>query len=109
YMSSSTFWKMVEHQRNYYGHSIVAINYHQFGKNSGKVESLIPLDMDKVQIYIDDKGLLGKEANAIYYIYTDKNGKQYKFKNSEVLHFIGMTRDGIQGMAIKDYLRTLID
>ncbi|KRG15610.1 hypothetical protein ACA30_05835 [Virgibacillus soli] len=108
-MSSSTFWKMVEFQRLYYGHSVVAINYHQFGKDAGKVKSLVPLEMNSVEIWIDDKGILGEESNPIYYIYTDRNGKEYKFKNSEVLHFLGMTKDGIQGMAIKDYLNTLID
>ncbi|GIN59236.1 phage portal protein [Lederbergia ruris] len=109
FMSSSTFWKMVEFQRLYYGHSVVAINHHPIGKDAGKVKSLVPLEMDNVEIWIDDKGILGEESNPIYYIYTDRNGKQYKFKNSEVLHFLGMTKDGIQGMAIKDYLKTLID
>ncbi|MBP1967983.1 HK97 family phage portal protein [Virgibacillus natechei] len=108
-MSSSTFWKTVEFQRNYFGHAIVAIDYHKFGKDAGKVKSLIPLDMSTVDIWIDDRGILGSENNAIYYIYIDQRGHQYKFKNSEVLHFIGMTKDGMQGMAIKDYLKTLVE
>jgi HK97 family phage portal protein len=104
-MSSSTFWKMVEYQRNYYGHSVVAINFNQF---SGRVESLIPLEMEHVKILIDDKGLLGDELNALYYTYTVQ-GKTYNFKHDSVLHFLGLTKNGVQGMAIKDYLKTLVE
>src|SRR5699024_4546613 len=109
-MSSSTFWKMVEYQRSYYGHSVVVIDAHKRGKNAGKVKQLIPLNMENVEIWIDDAGLLD-DTNSIYYIYTAQKGKkkvEYKFKNSEVLHFLGMTADGIQGMAVKDYLKTLV-
>lgn len=107
-MSSSTFWKMVEYQRNYYGHSVVAIDYHKRGRQAGRVKQLIPLNMANMKIWVDDVGLLDDDS-SIYYVYTNKQGRQFKFKNSEVLHFLGMTSDGIQGMAVKDYLKTLID
>lgn len=109
YMSSSTFWKSVEFNRSYHGHAIVAINYYRVGKNAGKVKSLIPLNMENVDTWIDDKGILSDEMNTMYFIYTDKNGKQYKFKSNEVLHFIGLTRDGFTPMPVREYLSTLID
>ncbi|MDO7487037.1 phage portal protein [Peribacillus frigoritolerans] len=102
-MSSSDFWKMVEYQRNYYGHSVVVIET----APNGQVKGLHPLDMAKVQIWIDDKAVIGKDS-AIWYVYQGTNA-EYKFRSDEVLHFKGMTRDGIQGMAIKDYLATTIE
>ncbi|MBM7598477.1 HK97 family phage portal protein [Virgibacillus halotolerans] len=108
YMSSSTFWGIVELNRSYYGHAVIVIDYHQVGKDAGKIKSLIPLDMSKVETWIDDKGIISNEIHAVYFLYTDKNGKMYKFKSSEVLHFIGLTRDGFTPMPIKDYLGTLV-
>lgn len=107
-MSSSTFWKVVEFNRNEYGHSIVYIDTQKTGRNAGKVLGLYPFDMNSISILVDDKGILGR-TNSIWYIYSDNSGKEYKLTNDEVLHFFGMTNDGIQGMAVKDYLRTIIE
>ena len=102
-MSSSDFWKMVEYQRNYFGHAIVAIET----APNGRVNGLHPLNMENLQIYVDDASIIGK-STGIWYVYTD-GVKEYKFSSDEVLHFKGLTRDGIHGMAIKDYLRTTIE
>ncbi|MFD2681208.1 phage portal protein [Bacillus seohaeanensis] len=107
YMSSSTFFKAVEWNRLYYGHSIVYIDTIKAGRHAGRVKGLYPLDMDKVEIWVDDKGVIDRN-NAIWYIYNTLHG-QMKLKHDEVLHFFGMTKDGIQGMAVKDYLKTLVE
>lgn len=110
HMSSSVFWKTVEYQRNYFGHSVVVIDSHKRGRHAGRVKQLIPIDMTKVKMWVDDVGLLRDKPNTIYFIYTDRNGKEYKFKQSEVLHFMGsLTSDGITPMPVKDYLKTLIE
>ena len=102
-MSASDFWKTVEFQRSYYGHSVVVIE----SLPNGKVNALHPLDMSRVKIWVDDKAIIGKETD-IWYIYNDdKSG--LKFRSDEVLHFIGTTRDGLQGMAVKDYLGSTIE
>lgn len=103
FMSSSDFWKMVEFQRNHFGHAVVPI----VTGPHGKVESLHPLDMGKVTIWIDNAGIIGKDS-SIWYVYND-GSKEHKFNSKEVLHFKGMTSDGIQGMAIRDYLKTTVE
>ncbi|MGE7216593.1 phage portal protein [Priestia koreensis] len=103
YMTTSAFLKAVEYQRNYYGHSIVMID----SDITGRVKALYPLDMSKVQILIDNAGIISTD-NAIWYVFST-GVKEYRLKHDEVLHFHGMTNDGITGMAVKDYLKTTIE
>jgi HK97 family phage portal protein len=74
---------------------------------NGKVDSLIPLDMSKVTIWVDNVSIISP-SYGVWYVYND-GYQEYKFTNDEVLHFKGLTPDGIQGMAIKDYLSTTIE
>ncbi|ERN54099.1 phage portal protein [Alkalihalophilus marmarensis] len=102
YMSASTFWKVVEFQRNEHGHSVVAIDTN----GQGRIKSLIPLNMNNVEIIYDNNSILGDES--VWYVY--RQGKhEYKFKDEQVLHFMGMTADGLSGISIKDYLRTIVE
>lgn len=103
YMSSSDFWKTVEFNRLEWGHEIVYVD-----TQNGKITALYPLDMAKVTIWIDNVGIIGNK-NAIYYVYTDNTGNQYKLTEDEVLHFKGLTRNGIVGMSIKDYLSIIVE
>ncbi len=103
YMSASDFWKTVEFNRLEWGHEIVYID-----TQAGKITGLYPLDMSKVTIWVDNAGIIGNH-NAIYYVYSDNAGNQYKLTEDEVLHFKGLTRNGIIGMSIKDYLSTIVD
>lgn len=107
YMSSSDFWKAVEFSRLHYGHSVVYIDVN---KKNGKIKGLYPLDMAKVEIVVDDRGIIGKK-NAIYYIYSPggKGNKEYKFKSHQVLHFKGLTKDGIQGVSVRDTLKAKLE
>lgn len=103
YMSASDFWKCVEVQRNIYGNAYVALDYNRRGQITG----LYPLDSSKMQIFVDDVGLLNS-SNKIWYIYTDNLGYQIKFRNDELLHFKGLTTDGIVGLSVIDQLKHLI-
>lgn len=103
YMSASDFWKCVEVQRNIYGNAYVALDFN----NRGQVTGLYPLDSSKMQIYVDDVGLLNS-TNKVWYVYTDNLGHQIKFRNDELLHFKGLTTDGIVGLSIIDQLKHLI-
>ncbi|MCP3026003.1 phage portal protein [Halobacillus sp. A5] len=102
-MSSSDFWKMIEFQRSYFGHSVVAVHT----APNGKVEGLHPLDMANVEIWVDNNAIIGKDS-AIWYVYK-QGTREFKFRSEEVLHFKGLTRDGIHGMPIKDYLATVVE
>src|SRR5690625_2259576 len=102
-MSAATFWRTIEYQVNWYGYSIVPIE-----KVYGKVKSLIPINMENVEMYVDDVGLLDNKKKPIYFTY-EQNGNEYEFHYDEVLYFVGMTADGISPMPIREQLRTLID
>jgi HK97 family phage portal protein len=103
YMSASDFWKAVEFSRNHFGHSLVYINT----MPNGQIEGLYPMDMNRVQIWQDDAGLMG-EGMGVWYTYTDGNGERL-LKTSQVLHFKGLTRNGITGMSVRDYLQSTVE
>lgn len=103
YMSGSDFWKSVEVQRNIYGNAYVALDFN----NRGQVTGLYPLDSSKMKIFVDDVGLLNS-SNKIWYVYTDNLGKKHKFMPDELLHFKGLTTDGIVGLSVIDQLKHLI-
>lgn len=102
-MSAATFWRTIEYQVNWYGYAIVPIE-----KVNGKVKSLITLNMDNVEMYVDDIGLLDNKKNPVYFTYQ-QNDDEFEFHYDEVLYFVGMTADGISPMPIREQLRTLID
>ncbi len=105
YMSANDFWKAVEYQRNEKGNAIVLPF---FNKKTGHVEKLYPVDWEYVEMWIDDRGLLGDEGK-FYYIIKDKSGNKYKYHADEVLHFKSITSDGLIGISIKQSLSTLIE
>lgn len=102
-MTASTFWRTIEYQVNWFGYSVVPIE-----KNNGKVKSLIPINMENVEMYLDDIGLLDNKKNPIYFTY-EQNGEKYEFNYDEVLYFVGMTADGISPMPLKEQLTTLLE
>lgn len=104
YMSASDFWKCVELQRNIDGNSYAAIDFN----SKGKIKGLYPLDSSNMKIYVDDVGLLSSE-NKIWYIYTDNLGHRHKFMSDEILHFKGLTLNGLAGLSVIDELKHLIE
>lgn len=108
YMSASDFWKCVETQRNIYGNAYVWIDRSSVGKKAGTILGLYPLDANKMKIYVDDVGLLNG-SNKIWYVYTDNLGHQYKIECNDILHFKGLTSDGIVGINPIEALRSSIE
>lgn len=108
WMSARDFKKAVEVQRLIYGNAYVWIDVATSGPDAGKVIGLYPLDSSRVEIWIDDVGLLPGQGK-MWYIFTDNLGKQYKLQPDEVLHFKGLTFDGIVGMTPLEQLRQTIE
>jgi HK97 family phage portal protein len=108
YMSASDFWKCLESQRNIYGNSYAWIDFIQNGKNSGKIQGIYPLDSTKIQIWVDDVGLLSSK-NKVWYVYTDNMGNQYKLQSTDLLHFKGLTTDGLVGISPIETLKNSIE
>lgn len=108
YMSASDFWKCLESQRNIYGNSYAWLDFVQNGKNAGKIQGIYPLDSTKMQIWVDDVGLLSSK-NKVWYVYTDNMGNQYKLQSTDLLHFKGLTTDGLVGISPIEALKNSIE
>lgn len=99
YYSANTLWQSVELNKNHYGNAYIYVE-----TKKGKVKNLWLLPSKNVEIWVDDEGIF-KEKNALWYIYTTTNGKQYKFNKDEIIHIkTSVSLDGISGLAVKDIL-----
>ena len=98
FMSSFDFWKCVETLRNIYGNSYVWIDFIQSGQYIGKIQGFYPLDPTKMEIWVDDEGLISSK-DTIWYVYTDNAGVQHKLQSYDLLHFKSLTTDGIVGIS----------
>ncbi|AJA42583.1 phage portal protein [Clostridium tetani] len=107
YMSASDFWGAVEYNVLDTGRCIVYIDVEKGGRNKGNVKALYPLNTNDIEIWIDNAGITGIR-NAMWYI-CNINGQDFKLRPEEVLDFKGLTIDGIHTMAIKDYLKCIIE
>lgn len=102
-MSAIDFWKTVEFQRLLHGNALV---YMEIDKKTGFIKGLYPIDWGKVsQILVDDKHITNKE---MWYIIQDK-GVSFKLSSDEVLHFKGLTDNGLVGISPIDYLVEVIE
>ncbi len=108
YMSASDFWKCVEVLRNLHGNSYVWIDYVERGRNAGKIQGFYPLDPTRMKVWVDDTGLLSS-SNSIWYVYTDGTGEQHKLKSTDLLHFKGLSIDGIIGLSPISMLKNSIE
>ena len=109
YCSSWAFWSSVELNKNHFGNAYVYIDTETVGRNAGRIKGLYMLPSDKVTIWVDNAGIISKD-NAIWYVYTDNNLKQYKFNYQQILHFkTGMSLDGISGLTVRDILKVSVE
>jgi HK97 family phage portal protein len=108
WMSSRDFFKAMEVQRNVYGNAYAWLDIKTRGPDAGKVSGIYPLDSTKVEIWVDDVGLLPGKGK-MWYIYRDNKGKEYKIKPDEMLHFKSLTFDGIVGMTPLEKLKDTVE
>ncbi len=104
YMTSFNFFNCLEAQRNLRGNSYASIEYDRYGN----IKAIWPIDSERVEIWVDDKGLFNTK-NKLWYVINLPNGDKVKLKSDEILHFKGFTLDGIVGITPLTYLRTLIE
>src|SRR5690606_34437195 len=106
-MAAYHFWRAVEAQRAWRGSSFVAIEFETRGPIRGRVKALWSIDTSKVEVWVDDEGLISTR-NRIWYIVT-VGGQRRRLEPDEVLHFKGLTVDGIVGINPIDYLRFVVE
>lgn len=92
--SQQTFFSALEYWRNLRGNSFAKI----YRDNSGKVTSLILIPPSKVKSY----GIVNSE---LYYTITNDNNVDEVINASEILHFKGLTKDGVWGLNPIEALR----
>lgn len=104
YMTAFTFWSCLETQRNIYGNSFAWLD---IGKD-GKIKGFYPLYSPQMKIYVDDIGLISS-AQSVWYVYTDNLGNKYKIHPDNILHFKGLSTNGLVGLSTIEQLRATIE
>jgi HK97 family phage portal protein len=92
--SQQTFISALEFWRNLKGNSFARI----YRDNSGKVETLVLVPPSKIKDYKITN-------NELYYTVINDLGEEEVTNSSEILHFKGLTRDGIWGINPLEALR----
>lgn len=103
YMTTATFLRMLEVQRCLYGNAYAAPEFN----GAGRVAGLYPIDAGKVEVWVDDVGLLGA-VNRVWYILR-VGAERRKLSVDQIIHLKGLTTDGIVGIAPLNYLRYLAE
>lgn len=106
YETPLSFFTKIEHNRQHYGNAFVFI---QRFRRSSKVKLWV-LHPTQVQIYIDNAGIFNIK-NAVYYLYTDSIGNQYKVDFEDMIHIktAYINQDGITGIPVKEVLANTIE
>jgi HK97 family phage portal protein len=105
YMSSVDFFRVLEVMRNTHGN---AYAWMDIDPRSGLIKGFYPLNSSQMLIYVDDRGLLSSK-DTVWYIYTDRTGQQYRISADNLLHFKGLTTDGLAGLSVIETLRSTIE
>jgi len=108
YMSAYDFWRVLEVLRNIHGNSYALIDSATTGRNAGQIQGLYPVKSENMTVYVDDMGLLSGK-NRVWYKYRDDMGGEILLDSESVLHFKGMSLNGIIGLSPIEYLRLTIE
>lgn len=105
YMTATHFWGAVEYNRNEHGNAYVWIT------GAGSRVRLWVLPADRVQCWVDDKGIFGGGTNAVWYVYADpQTGRLYKIPSDSMLHLrTSSSFDGITGRPVREILADTLD
>lgn len=103
YQTIHDFLWATEFQRLHLGNA-----YWVYQINKNKIKHLYVLDSNRVQIYIDDAGILSKNKNSVFYSYLDPRAGEIFYNSDQICHFKNFATDGIKGRGIPYYLRDTI-
>ncbi|MBC2456135.1 phage portal protein [Clostridium beijerinckii] len=73
----------------------------------GNITALYLLDSTRVQIIVDNTGILDKK-NAVYYLYSDSKKGELLYTSDNIVHFKNFSMDGLKGTSIKKYIADVI-
>lgn len=113
FMTATTMWSTAEMNCQHWGNGYIwmrgtFIKGERYG-GEYKIMELYPLPSNQVEPITDDAGLLG-ETGKLYYQYNDsRTGKQYVFRDTEIMHFkTWYSKDGIMSEPVKNILRETV-
>lgn len=102
-MTAIDYKKAVEFQLDLHGNACV---YIERNKKTGFVTALYPIEWSKIsKIIVDDAAITKKR---MWYIVKDKT-QEYKVPFEDMLHFKGLTDNGLIGISAIDYLKDVIE
>ena len=113
-MTPTTLWSTTEYNCQHYGNGYVWLRgaFQPSGRYGGayKIKDMWPLQSNCVEVLLDDVGVFGGEGK-MYYTYSDpKTGKQYIFRDSEIMHFkTWHSPDGVMGKSVHEILKSTIN
>lgn len=102
YMSAHDFKWATKFMTLHYGNG-----YWVYTFERGRITGLYLLDSEKVQILVDDAGIIGKK-NAVYYYYYDSKGQLIVYPHDKVVHFKCFPTDGIHGIGVRHFIASKI-
>lgn len=108
YMSAYDFWKVLEVLRNIHGNSYAWLDIAALGRNAGQIQGMYPLKSENMKVFVDDMGLLSSK-NRVWYQYRDDMGTEYIINSDAILHFKGMSINGLIGLSTIDTLRSTVE
>lgn len=113
YMTPTTMWTTVEQNCQHYGNGYIWMRGNFIPSRYGgeyQIMDMWPMQSQYVTPIMDDIGIWGGAGN-IYYRYNDpRTGRQYLFKNSEVMHFkTWYSLDGFTGEPVRNILKATVD
>src|SRR5690606_38488360 len=92
YMTASDTFRMVEAQRNLFGNGYIVPEVVKSGLQAGRIRYLWPVDARSVEIWIDDKGLFGRERTVWYIVRA--GGREVRLAPDEIVHVKALSLDG---------------
>jgi HK97 family phage portal protein len=104
YMSAYIMKLATEVQRNVYGNAYWWMDI----SRRYNIKGLYLLDSTKMEIYVDDVGLISSKTK-VWYVYTDKTGVKHKIDSDEIMHFKGLSLDGITGLSTIEMLKMQVE
>lgn len=109
YVTPSTMWSTMMLNKQHYGNAYIWLRRFYY-KGKYHIADMWNMQSDCVQVIRDDAGIFGY-TGGLYYQYSDPvTGKQYMFRNGDVLHFkTWFTFDGIMGAPVRTILKALVD
>jgi len=108
YMSAFDFWKLMEVLRNIHGNAYAWLDVASVGRNAGQIQGIYPLKSEQMKVFVDDIGLLSSK-NRVWYEYRDDAGTSYIIDSDSILHFKGMSINGLIGLSTIEMLRSNIE